>query len=62
MKHKVTVTVKEEKKGIFTRRTVQKKKTVTLDQKTYRKMQREKKIHPFTMDEMMIFDEILDDD
>lgn len=62
MKHNVTVTVTEEKKGIFTRRNVQKKKTVTLDQKTYRKMQREKKIHSFTMDEMMIFDEILDDD
>ena len=65
MKHKVTVTVVTEKKGLFGTKKVREQKTIWVDGKTYREMQRQKKKEtdpgPLTFEEMLLYDEIFDD-
>ena len=60
MKHKVTVDVETTKQGLFGKKKVIEKKTIWVDEKTYREMQ--KKRDPFTIDDIMMYETIFDED
>ena len=64
MKHKVRVLVETEKEGLFGTRKVLEERTVEVDGRTFRKMKREqaeKRKEPFTVEEMLFYDEIFGD-
>lgn len=55
MKRRITVTVEVEKKGLFgIKRKVPEKRTIEVDEKTYRKLK--KKTKPFSFEELMFFE------
>lgn len=62
MKHKVKVMVETEKRGLFGKKKVLEERTIEVDGKTYKKLQREKKNRPYSIEEMMLYDEIFDED
>ncbi len=67
MKHKVRVQIETEKKGIFGTRKVKELKTIEVDDKTWRKMKKEKQdafwkgdfTGPVTTEELFYYDEVL---
>jgi len=65
MKHKVKVMVETEKRGLFgRRRTVLEKRTMWVDDETYREIRRQQKEHarrPYSMEEMMFYDDLFED-
>ncbi len=63
MKHRIKIKVPVEKKGLFGRRhTVLETRTVEVDGKTYRKLKREQEKDSFSLEEMMLYDLILEED
>lgn len=70
MKHKVKVNVSVEKRGFLgMKKTVMETRVIEVDDKTFRKMKREQreqrrrqKNRPFSLEEMMLYDMIFDDD
>ena len=57
MKHKIKVQVPVEKRGILgTKKTVVEKRTVKVDDKTYKRIQKERKNRPYSIEEMMLYD------
>ncbi len=70
MKHKVKVNVPVEKRGFLgMKKTVMETRIIEVDDKTFRKMKREQreqrrrqKNRPFSLEEMMLYDMIFDDD
>ena len=63
MKHKVTVQVPVEKRGLLGfKKTVMEKRTIEVDGKTYKKMQKEWNNRPYSIEEMMFYDELFDED
>lgn len=63
MKHKVKVQVPVEKRGLLGfKKTVMETRTVELDDKTYKKLQKEWNKRPYSIEEMMLYDEIFDED
>lgn len=57
MKHKITYYVETKKKGFLgISRKVREKKVAYVDGKTYRKLKREWKNHPYTIEEMFMYD------
>lgn len=63
MKHKVMVKVPTEKRGLFgIKKTVMETRTIEVDDKTYQKMLREQKNQPYSIEEMMLYDDIFFDD
>lgn len=61
MKHKVKVMVETEKKGLFGKKKVMEERTVWVDGRTYRKMQKEKRNRPYSLEEMMFYDWLFDE-
>lgn len=62
MKHKVKVRVPVEKRGLFgTKKTVMETRTIEVDHKTYKKMMKERKNRPYSLEEMMFYDWIFED-
>lgn len=61
MKHKMKVLVEVEKRGIFGKKKVYEYRMIKVDGKTYRKIQREKRDRPFSIEEMMFYDAIWGD-
>lgn len=61
MKHKVKVQVPVEKHGLFGKKTVMETRTIEVDSKTYKKMKQDAKNRPYSIEEMMLYDEIFDD-
>lgn len=61
MKHKVQVMVETEKRGLFGKKKVLEKRTIEVDGKTYKRMQKEQRNRPYSMEEMMLYDEIFDE-
>ena len=53
MKHKVKVVVETKKKSLLETKTVQEVKEVWMDEKTYRKKQKEKNNRPYTIEEII---------
>lgn len=62
MKHKIKVKVPVEKRGLFgVKKTVIESCIIEMDGKTYGKLKKEKRSHPYSIEEMMFFDEISDE-
>jgi hypothetical protein len=61
MKHKVKVQVPVEKRGLFRKKTVMETRTIEVDSKTYKKMKQDAKNRPYSIEEMMLYDEIFDE-
>ena len=61
MKHKVRVKVPVEKKGLFGKRTIMEERMIEVDDKTYRKLRTDQRNRPYSIDEMMLCDEIFDE-
>lgn len=62
MKHKVKVKVPVEKKGLFgIKKTVMETRNIEVDHKTYLRMKKEKRNRPYSIEEMVICDEIFDE-
>ncbi len=61
MKHKVKMLVETQKKGFFGSKPKREFKTVKVDGKTYKKMKKQMRNHPFSLDEMMLYDTIFED-
>ena len=63
MKHKIKVQVPVEKRGLLGfKKTVLKTRTIEVDGKTYKKLQKERDSRPYSIEEMMLYDDVLDDD
>ena len=63
MKHKVKVQVPTEKRGLLgLKKTVMETRTIEVDSKTYKKMQQEWRNRPYSIGEMMLYDDIFDED
>ena len=58
---KVKVKVETERPGLFGKKKVTEYRTVKVDDKTYRRLMKEKAKKPLSFDEMILLDEILDD-
>ena len=62
MKHKVKVQVPVEKRGLLGfKKIVMETRTIEVDDKTYKKLKKEQKNRPYTVEEMMFYYEIFDD-
>lgn len=62
MIHKLKVQVPVEKRGLFEiKKTVMETRTIEVDGKTYKKMQQKKKNCPYSIEEMMLYNEIFDE-
>ena len=63
MKHKIKVTVPVEKRGLLGfKKTAYETRTVEVDGKTYKAIRQKEKYRPFSIEEMMLFDALFDDD
>ena len=69
MKHKVKMKVKVRKKGFFGERTVIEERIVYMDDKQYREYRKEEKKRkqewnnrPYSIEEMMFYDDLFGDD
>lgn len=63
MKHKVKVQVPTEKRSLFgIKKTVMETRTIEVDDKTYRKMLHEQKNQPYSIEEMMLYDDTFFDE
>ena len=62
MKHKVEVQVPVKKRGLLGfEKTVMETRIIEVDDKTYRKMQKLQKERPYSIEEMMLYDEVFDE-
>ena len=63
MKHKVKVQVPVEKRGLFgIKKTVMETRTIEVDGKTYKKMKKQWENRPYSIEEMMLYDDLLGDE
>lgn len=63
MKHKVEARIPVEKRGLFEiKKTIMETRTIEVDDKTYKKLKREQKVQPYSIEEMMLYDDIFFDD
>lgn len=62
MKHKVRVKVPVEKRGLFgSKQAVLETRVIEVDDATYKKMQKNKKNRTYSIEEMMLCDEVFDE-
>ena len=63
MKHKVKVQVPVEKRGLLGfKKTVMETRTIEVDGKTYKKLKKEWENRPYSIEEMMFYDDLFDSD
>lgn len=63
MKHKVKVQVPVEKRGLFgIKKTVMETRTIEVDGRTYKKIKKEWENRPYSVEEMMFYDDLFDGD
>lgn len=63
MKHKVKVKVPVEKRGLFgIKKTVMETHTIDVNGKTYKKMKKEWENRPYSIEEMMFYDDLFSDE
>ena len=62
MKHKIKVKVPIEKKGLFGAKTFLETRVIEVDDKTFREMKKKQKNRPFSIEEMMLYDDLFYDD
>ena len=62
MKHRIKVQVPVEKRGFLgIKKTVMETRTIEVDGRTYNKMQRDYNNRPYSIEEMMLYDDLFDD-
>lgn len=62
MKHKIKGQIPVEKRGILgIKKTVMETRTIEVDGKTYKKLQKEWKNCPYSIEKMMFYDDIFDE-
>lgn len=61
MKYKVKVKVPVEKRGLFGKKTVYEERTIKVDRKTYKQMHKKKNDRPYSIEELVLYDEMFDD-
>ena len=61
MSYKVKVKVPVEKKGLLGKKTVYEERIVKVDRKTYKQMQKKNNDRPYSIEELVLYDEIFDD-
>ncbi len=62
MMHKIKMTVPVEKRGLLGfKKTVYETRTYEVDSKTYRKIRQKEKNRPYSIEEMMLYDELFGD-
>ena len=62
MKHKIKVQVPVVKRGFLgSKKKVLETRTVEVDGKTYRKLKKQQERRPYSMEEMMLMDEVFDE-
>ena len=62
MKHRIKVLVPVEKRGFLgIKKTVMETRTIEVDGRTYKKMQRDYNNQPYSIEEMMLYDDLFDD-
>ncbi len=62
MKHRVIVEVETKKPGFFGTRTVMEKREVWMNDREYRRYLREMRNRPFTLEELMEYELLFEDD
>ena len=63
MKHKITFYTTVIRRGpLGIKRKVREKHTVEVDGKTYKKLMQQKKHRPYTIEEMMVYDDLFGDE
>lgn len=62
MKHKIKVKLPVEKQGFFGKKTVMEMRTIEADEKTYKKMKKKWNKIPYSIEEMMFYDDIIYDE
>lgn len=63
IRHKVKVKMPVKRRGFLgIKKTVMETHTVEVDDKTYKKLKRDHKNQPYTIEEMMLYDDIFFDD
>ena len=63
MKHKIKVQVPVEKRGFLgIKKTVMETRTIEVDDKIYKKLKKKWNNRPYSIEEMMLYDDIFDDD
>ena len=63
MKYKLKVQALVEKRGLFgVKKTVMETRTIEVDGKTYKKMKNEQEKSPYSVEEIMLYDDIFDGD
>ena len=63
MKHIIKVQVPVEKRSLLGfKKTVLETRTIEVDGKTYKKLQKERDSRPYSIEEMMLYDDLLDYD
>ena len=63
MKYTIQIQVPVEKRGLLgLKKTVLETRTIEIDGKTYKKLQKERDSRPYSIEEMMLYDDLLDDD
>ena len=63
IRHKVKVRMPVNRRGFLgIKKTVMETHTVEVDDKTYKKLKRDHKNQPYTIEEMMLYDDIFFDD
>ena len=62
MKHRIKVQVPVEKRGFLgIKKTVMETRTIEVDGRTYNMMQRDYNNRPYSIEEMMLYDDLFDD-
>jgi len=63
MKHRIKVQVPVEKRGFLgIKKTVMETRTIEVDDRTYKKMQRDYNNRPYSIEEMMLYDDLFGGD
>ena len=63
MKHKIKVKVPVEKRSFLgTKKTVMETRVIEVDGKTYKRLKKEWENRPYSIEEMMLYDDIFDED
>lgn len=63
MKYKLKVQALVEKRGLFgVKKAVMETRTIEVDGKTYKKMKNEQEKSPYSVEEIMLYDDIFDGD
>ena len=63
MKHRIKVQVPVEKRGFLgIKKTVMETRTIEVDGKTYKKMQQDYNNRPYSIEEMMLYDDLFGGD